>query len=1305
MATPYTQRIRQLRQAAAAKEAAVRAAVEEAALVAGRQRSLPKPRGIPVDDAPMHMDPTPGEVPRGPEGVGTSDIPPQAPEETLLRVNEIAPEDAPEIYRLLERLGNEGPQSLREEELLLLIRAGADPDRLMAGPLPPAQVQAILRKVANEGALTPEELAGLHRSNVDDDLDASSTPIETDATDPRNNLTPNRVRVGDIDSLAQQIAAVTADPEPVSATTLRRLQRGVDRAMQDPDARAELLAHPSLAAGIENIKSKTDPAARQAAMDAAQSRLDRLAEMAGIGNRERAFDRLESAADARAVAAAPRPAPASVAPADVRAARSRLEANLPEGDWNALTEVFNNLDPERKEAVLARLSSGRSLEPLVGGRAGVDPAVFKQRRIKGEDEALSLEGAAVSTPHPMGVREGVRDMTAARPFIESKLDRSTGELSFSPNSRAELARGATELEDALIRLDAAMRSGDEEAVAAARDAVLDFQTRPMPDDERQAIMESAKQSFLLRKQAESELRNAIIGTDPLYVDEQSRMIREAVQPAPRPAIAPGARTPIVPTEELGRADLPSAADDAFAEAAERDVRLDKQAPQGGLTQAQRREIVQFKGRNPRKLPLAFKGDDSLNPMESRAPGSRLAGTADREAIEQARELEAAIEQAGVELRLAQVQAQRAVYRAEEDAAKSEVLRLQGVRRQLLDMQDDLFPPRLVHEASGRVEPARAGMTSDNVPKGYVLERGYRPAGDGRLNAAGQQETIDNFIVTIVGGRPKAQPTLDRISQDLTPAERAVLNNDATQKLGERGVDTLDLLPESPDDEVVGLGQDGRRGRMGSTQQDSRVQAALRGLYEDNNPLDLQFEDGGFTYNVFENAEQAADDLLRRQTIFKPGTPSWDYAKEKITNAIVDTYTPGGRMSETPPPATTIGQESRAKELAEIKRTPAGGTTGTPARDSRAGTSQDPSRVPSEPGRENVRGESPAPAAPEEDGPDLTQFPSRPAALPSDAELEAAKFPDADADPVPGTTRRTRRKKAASAEDEKLDASDTTIIDPEGGDLAGGAARSDDDIRAEIEQEAQQIYDEEYRANIDSGMDASEAAAEARSSRNKHIATQTAARIKPTGGAPLLDGAATQAAEKPKGRRGGGRRGKKDPAAQAAASDTADSAARADADGAEIAEPTGRPLGSDDADIQDDIVEPTGRPLGADGADIAEDVAKKVDTTVPVEDKKKGWPWKRIAVGGAIAGLGIASQMNGNRDIIDIPIPPGGGGGGGGRGPGGDFYPVPGGTDGAGLMDEQAAQEAAILRALDRIRGSRGGGPVQYQTMQNYTEGR
>jgi hypothetical protein len=365
----------------------------------------------------------------------------------------------------------------------------------------------------------------------------------------------------------------------------------------------------------------------------------------------------------------------------------------------------------------------------------------------------------------------------------------------------------------------------------------------------------------------------------------------------------------------------------------------------------------------------------------------------------------------------------------------------------------------------------------------------------------------------------------------------------------------------------------------------------------------------------------------------------------------------------------------------------------------------------------VRGESPAPAAPEEDGPDLTQFPSRPAALPSDAELEAAKFPDADADPVPGTTRRTRRKKAASAEDEKLDASDTTIIDPEGGDLAGGAARSDDDIRAEIEQEAQQIYDEEYRANIDSGMDASEAAAEARSSRNKHVATQTAARIKPTGGAPLLDGAAPQAAEKPKGRRGGGRRGKKD-AAQAA--DAAESAPATNPESG-VSEALGgdAELPTSPANWPEGMRPSTRDPLEGpenwpDGmvrrADDAAEVTPTPDTPQPqpqpAPDKKGRWPWKGMLAGAAGAGavgLGIASRVGGTRDITDIPIPPGGGGGG--RGPGGDFYPVPGGTDGAGLMDEQAAQEAAILRALDRIRGSRGGGPVQYQTMQNYTEGR
>jgi hypothetical protein len=108
-------------------------------------------------------------------------------------------------------------------------------------------------------------------------------------------------------------------------------------------------------------------------------------------------------------------------------------------------------------------------------------------------------------------------------------------------------------------------------------------------------------------------------------------------------------------------------------------------------------------------------------------------------------------------------------------------------------------------------------------------------------------------------------------------------------------------------------------------------------------------------------------------------------------------------------------------------------------------------------------------------------------------------------------------------------------------------------------------------------------------------------------------------------------------------------------------------------------------------------------------KKQGWSrTAKIAAGTAVVGggLGILARLNsgGGSGTIDIPIPPGGGGGGGGPGSG-DFYPIPVNTDGASLMDGTLSQEAAIQRALDRIRGARASGPQTYQTLQNYTIGR
>jgi hypothetical protein len=535
--------------------------------------------------------------------------------------------------------------------------------------------------------------------------------------------------------------------------------------------------------------------------------------------------------------------------------------------------------------------------------------------------------------------------------------------------------------------------------------------------------------------------------------------------------------------------------------------------------------------------------------------------------------------------------------------------------------------------------ARQRLDAADAELARAFPGGRAARADGRLNAAGQQETLDNLIVSVVGGRPKAQPRLDRSSPDLSPRERAVLNADAADRLGEQ--DVIDLLPESPEDEVVGLGKRGKPGRMGSTQQQSRVQGAIRSLYGDSNPLGLATPGEGpelGPFPVFRTAEEAADDLLSRQTIFKPGTASWDYAREKLANAINDSYGPNSLNTSA---RSDTGRQLLAEEMASAPT-----QTSTKAGEIQDGTSQDlPAVAPEKPSRRS-------------------------------------------------------RKKAATAEDAKLDASDTDISDVQG-DSAPATPGNRDEILAEIEQEGQQIYDEEYRNNIDSGMDANEAASEARAARNKHVADQTAIRIKPVTGDPTPAAPPSGAEEaKPTGRRRGGGRKKQPPQEAAADSSTPPQGATPPSDPIESVDgDASRPVRLAEED-QIDL------PAAAEDKPKATPSSDEKPQQPPAADKKKGWgrlPWI-AGTAAAVGGLGTLARINsGGGGSIDIPIPPGGGGRGGPGG--GDFYPIPVNTDGAALMGDTLAQEAAIQRALDRIRGARAGGPQSYQTLQNYTIGR
>jgi hypothetical protein len=1073
--------------------------------VAARQRSMPNPRAVPLDDAPLYMDPTPGEVPATMPGEGMSPAEFAEPRVVAESVTETPNASAPELINMVRALGNSGTDALSIEDALELVRAGADPELVFSGPLPQAQVRAILRKVQSGAPLTPEELAGLRRSQVQPDmppppptvtpaaggevrpfaqigntkqlvgedgtpvtqigddrylfedgtvvdtlgnvierrmpgdltttdagasldpLEASATPIDTDSTSPRFNLTANAQRPEQLDTLADAIRSYTTpSDEPLALTpAIRRMFRSASR--------DQLLTHPALAEGIESVAAKRDPAVRAEAIARAQARLDEFERIAGVSTQERAVEQLARAADARDIAATPRTpnAARATSPDDMQAARQLLEESMPEGDWNALASVFNALPVERRAEVIARLSSGQELEPAT---------------------------ASVARPHPMGVRRSTSDPTASRPFVESMLTTGVDGVEFLPNKLAEMSRGVNPLEDALIQLDAAKRSGDPAAVEAAREVVEDIRTRPDISEEAfQAMAQEASQSFMRRQQAAADLRNAIIGTDPLYAEEQARMIAASQMPAPRPAIAPDARTPVVATRDLEQVDMPSAEADAMAVAREREERLDKQAPGGGLSERIRKSWL------GEDAPLAFRGRDRSDPFESRPPGSRLTDDNDDEAIAKAMKLEEAVRQADAELQSAQ--------------GAAELARAQQNYRAALKARDTAFG------------------------------RGGRAAKSERwINRPGQQETYDSLVVTLVGGRPKVQPRLDRSSPAMSPLERAVLADDAATQLGDP-----DLLEMMPDEDVGGATGAGKKGRLGGQQQGSRVQGALQTLYGDINPLG-HVEQGEVAYRFFDSPREAAEDLLSKQTLFKPGTAAYDLARDKIADILDRTY---GKQATAASKPVSIGEDgvvrpvpmepvsSRAQEAATVDLLP---------------------ETPEAPAKKPRR--------------------SKKAQAGVDDKLEASAT---DLSEVSGDAAPVGGKAAAEIEQDILSEAEQVYQDSLDRDPDSGLSKSQ--RKAQAAKERDEYIEKERAARIKAtGGDASPvgatdgAAKPSRGRRGKKDAP------------PAADAPATADGVKP------------------VAGDSADVGARPDADGADIvddvAEPAGPKLGDDGADISE-----------------------------------------------------------------------------------------------------------------------------------------
>ena len=1043
-----------------------------------------------------------------------------------------------------------------------------------------------------------------------DNLDASATDLGPESGKPaparrggKSNLTPNTAKTDPQEFLAQSIFQMTAraDTEPVNTQSLKRLLRqaqqyrtGDTNWMQLSEAFSKMDANQraaALAALPENTRQFLASVSRDP--EEAAARLARLEEMAGVSNADRAAQQIDTAAQARAAANTPRPASGdrAGAVADIGAARELLGESLPAGDWNALTSAFNQLDDEQRAAVFAALPAD------------------------------------------------------TRKFLSGMVDPSQPTPAFLPNLVAERTRPINDVDDLFAQRDAARAAGDQATVDSIN-SVLSGQGAAPQDEVTDAVRAAAERSAAVQS-----LRNAIIGTDPMYRAEQRRLL-DASRPQPQPAvITPGARTPVFATD-VPAAEMPTQFDAALAAAGEAQTRRDARTPGGGLSEADRLDAGQ--AASQRELPFFLRGRDRNDPFESRSRGSRGIEGNDLRAIEKATEMERQIESAQGELDAALADAAKASGVPAMAAAKSRVEQAEARVRAAMNAMDEAYPPRLVNPKTGQWKPYKGG----EVPKGMYVERGRKAMAESRLNKGGQQETYDDLVLGMVGARPKPKRNLDRASEGLSSEDVTNLTSDAERVFGDDADEFFDV--DFDDDWAVDpldLETAGRpkKGRLGGQQQQSRIESAMQRMFGDTNPFELTTAEmdelGNYTAPLFASGEAVAEEILSKNTIFKPGTANYELAKSRIAQLVDRKF--GSATRRNPRDAQFIPDDesidavaNSATNLGDDAIAPTGGST-TQIGDATAADAPAPKKGGKRSsGRKKAEAETTAPA--------------------TDAASEVA--------PINGRTKTVK----------------------------------------EIQDEANEIEREARKAAIDEGMDVDDADAIARKARKDHVDREMAAQkeiaAKTGSGKPVTDAPPATATTNANA---GDSEVK--PTQGATVTDEVSSvtdnldASATEIDGTIQPNTTRTQTYNTGTPPADEAPGSTVRTKQYDVGD--QDQPPKTNTDGGTQKAappatKPSW-MKRILVGGGIAG-GIAALNNMTRPSGPFQLPPGVGPAGG-AGPQDVPVSFPPGAAGMGedSMDDTAAavEVERLTRALNRVRGQQAMNPSEAsQTLLNYNAG-
>lgn len=375
-------------------------------------------------------------------------------------------------------------------------------------------------------------------------------------------------------------------------------------------------------------------------------------------------------------------------------------------------------------------------------------------------------------------------------------------------------------------------------------------------------------AYRRRQAIDASLRTAMTQAEP-----SPQVLASPGQPSLR---RPGAMSPEAAIEEVPTRELPGQFEEALAAADEQTAARERRAAGGGLDEDTRKQMAGLEPEdNLRSAPFYLRGRDGRpTPFESRSRGARGIESNDLRAMQK-------YLAASEKVRLANTPEEEAAALAELATAESELARK--------------FP------------------------------RGRKEMSDSRLNSAGQQETYDDLVLAMAGFRPKAGQNIGRSSASMSAADRAAQQDEAVRVFGES--DAIELMPEPGEiDDVSDLGGSGKKGRLGGNPQFSRRAGATDQMFSQSfggrNPLEME-EFGGDPLKV-------ADEILSKNTIFKPGTANYEMARERIAQSVRERFATQTRGLTDERPSTVPSQP--------------------------IGTTQDPAAIPAEGGRVNAPGQ-------------------------------------------------------------------------------------------------------------------------------------------------------------------------------------------------------------------------------------------------------------------------------------------------------------------------------------------------------------